>query len=251
MTRWKPKAKSKNWRRVSASRQVGLHDDQIPLRSLLHNRKNVQPVISHLAFEMNDLVIHTYQFIRLYVITCFSNQTDLPVVDEPFVLYCLRVLGTRDNRGRHIANVGLLERLETFYNVEYQPLLHHEKTDLKNKPFLFPHLATQIHTSLSNNAQERFVQHFLRFVNKTTTNITDDKATLSNSNIMCFRCTMKRTSDSTIGKPLICHIFYRPTWPSLFITTSEYIPRVTWKACSIWTRCFLGCVGFLGCYDLL
>jgi len=78
-----------------------------------------------LVFEMNDLVIHTYQFIRLYVLlTCFSNQTDLPVVDEPFVLYCLRVLGTRDNRGRHVANVGLLERLETFYNVEYQPLLH-------------------------------------------------------------------------------------------------------------------------------
>jgi hypothetical protein len=75
---------------------------KIPLRSLLHNRKNVQPVINHFVFEMNDLVIHTYQFIRLYVITCFSNQTDLPVVDEPFALYCLRVLGsvgTRDNLG--------------------------------------------------------------------------------------------------------------------------------------------------------
>ena len=151
---------------------------KIPLRSLLLNHKVVQPVLNHLVFDMNDLVIHTYQFIRLYVLTCFSNQTDLPVVDEPFVLYCLRVLGTRDNRGRHAANVGLLERLETFYNAEYQPLVHHEKTDLKNKTFLLPYLATQIHTSLSNNAQERFIQHFLRFVNKTTTNLTDDKATL-------------------------------------------------------------------------
>ena len=35
-----------------------------------------------------------------------------------------------------------------------------------------------MHTSLSNNTQERFIQHFLRFINKTTTNITEDKAVL-------------------------------------------------------------------------
>ena len=149
---------------------------KIPLKSILHNHSLVQPVINNLVFEMNDLVIHTYQFIRLYVITCYSNKTDLPVIDDTFILYCLKVLGTRDNRGRQMANVGLLESLETFYNAEYQPLLNHEKTNLKNKPHLLPYLATQIHTSLSNNAQERFIQHFLRFVNKTAP--TDDKPTL-------------------------------------------------------------------------
>jgi hypothetical protein len=39
-------------------------------------------------------------------------------------------------------------------------------------------LATQIHTSLSNNIQEHFIQHFLRFINKTTNEITEDKASL-------------------------------------------------------------------------
>jgi len=97
---------------------------KIPLKSILQNRNLVQPVINNLVFEMNDLVIHAYQFIRLYVITCYSNKTDLPVIDDTFILYCLKVLGTRDNRGRQMANVGLLESLETFYNTEYQPLLH-------------------------------------------------------------------------------------------------------------------------------
>jgi hypothetical protein len=41
-----------------------------------------------------------------------------------------------------------------------------------------PYLATQIHTSLSNNIQEHFIQHFLRFINKTTNEITEDKPTL-------------------------------------------------------------------------
>jgi len=49
---------------------------------------------------------------------------------------------------------------------------------LKNTTFLLPYLATQIHTSLSNNTQERFIQHFLRFINKTTNEITEDKAIL-------------------------------------------------------------------------
>jgi len=49
---------------------------------------------------------------------------------------------------------------------------------LKNTTFLLPYLATQIHTSLSNNIQEHFIQHFLRFINKTTNEITEDKPTL-------------------------------------------------------------------------
>ena len=131
---------------------------KIPLKSILQNRSLVQPIINNLVFEMNDLVINAYQFIRLYVITCYSNKTTLPVIDDTFILYCLKVLGTRDNRGRQMVNVGLLESLETFYTTEYQPLLNHEKTNLKNKTFLLPYLATQINTSLSNNAQERFIQ---------------------------------------------------------------------------------------------
>jgi hypothetical protein len=49
---------------------------------------------------------------------------------------------------------------------------------MKNKSFLIPYLATQIHTSLNNNFQEHFIQHFLRFINITTTEITEEKSTL-------------------------------------------------------------------------
>jgi len=32
---------------------------KIPLKTILLNRDTTQPVIDHLVFEMNDLVIHT------------------------------------------------------------------------------------------------------------------------------------------------------------------------------------------------
>ena len=148
------------------------------LKSILLNRNEIQPEINNLVFAMNDLIIHSYQFIRLYVLHCYSNQLSLPEIDETFILYCIKVLGVRDNRGKKSADVELLEKLDKFYITEYQPLLNHEKTNLKNTTFMLPYLATQIHTSLSNNTQERFIQHFLRFINKTTNEITEDKATL-------------------------------------------------------------------------
>lgn len=151
---------------------------KIPLKTILLNRDTIQPVINHLVFEMNDLVIHTYQFIRLYVLNCYTNKQPLPELDETFISYCIKSLGTRDNRGKKCKDTELLETLEKFYQEEYQPLLNHEKTNLKNTTFLLPYLATQIHTSLHNNLQEHFIQHFLRFINITTTEITEEKSVL-------------------------------------------------------------------------
>jgi hypothetical protein len=127
---------------------------------------------------MNDLMIHSYQFIRLYVLNCYSNKLALPEIDNTFILYCIKSLGTRSNQGVKSKNTELLDKLEKFYLEEYQPSANHEKTNLKNTTFLLPYLATQIHTSLSNNAQEHFIQHFLRFINKTTSRITEDKSIL-------------------------------------------------------------------------
>jgi hypothetical protein len=151
---------------------------KIPLKTILLHRDTIQPVINNLVFEMNDLVIHTYQFIRLYVLDKYTKNQQLPNIDETFILYCIKTLGIRDNRGKKGKDTELLETLEQFYKTEYQPLLNHEKTNLKNTTFLLPYLATQIHTSLHNNFQEHFIQHFLRFINKTTSVITEDKATL-------------------------------------------------------------------------
>jgi hypothetical protein len=151
---------------------------KIPLKTILLNRDEIQPVINNLVFEMNDLVIHTYQFIRLYVLHEYSKNKPLPTIDETFILYCIKTLGLRDNRGKKGKDTELLETLDTFYKNEYQPLLNHEKTNLKNTTFLLPYLAIQIHTSLHNNFQEHFIQHFLRFINKTTNEITEDKTIL-------------------------------------------------------------------------
>ena len=49
------------------------------LKSILLNHNEIQPLITNIVFEVNDLVIHTYQFIRLYILYCFYNQIEFPI----------------------------------------------------------------------------------------------------------------------------------------------------------------------------
>lgn len=156
---------------------------KLPLKNILLNRDLVQPVVNNLVFGMNDLIIHAYQFIRLYVLNCYSNKIALPNINDTFILYCIKTLGVRDNRGKKGTDTKLLENLERFYIDEYQPTVNHIKTNLKNTSYLLPFVATQIRVSLSNNAQEHFIQHFFRFINKTTSHITEDKSIYLNLNI--------------------------------------------------------------------
>uniref|UniRef100_A0A6C0LF06 Transposase n=1 Tax=viral metagenome TaxID=1070528 RepID=A0A6C0LF06_9ZZZZ len=174
----KKKKLKENFKTFRHNEKASFQTIKTTLKSVLLNRNEIQPEINNLVFAMNDLMLHSYQFIRLYVLNCYTKQLPLPEMDETFIIYCIKALGMRDNRGKKGADTELLEKLEKFYQTEYQPLLNHEKTILKNTTFMLPYLATQIHTSLSNNAQEHFIQHFLRFINKTTNEITEDKATL-------------------------------------------------------------------------
>ena len=150
------------------------------LKSVLLKYGEVQPIITNLVFEINDLVIHTYQFIRLYIFYCFHNNLVFPIFDDKFtfVKYCIKTLGIKSNSGRKSKDTQLLDTLQQFYNKEYQPLLNHNKISLVNKSHLIDIIAEQIQVCISTNIQEHFIQHFLRFINKTTNKITEDKKEL-------------------------------------------------------------------------
>ena len=150
------------------------------LNSVLLKHSEIQPLIANLVFEINDLVIHTYQFIRLYILYCFHNHLAFPVFDDKFtfVKYCIKTLGTKSNSGRKSKDRQLLDTLQQFYTKEYQPLLNHTKINLVNKSHLINIIAEQIQVCISTNIQEHFIQHLLRFINKTTNDITEDKKEL-------------------------------------------------------------------------
>ena len=70
------------------------------LKSILRNYQDIQPEINKLVIRCNDIVIQTYQFIRLYVLHKYHNKQELPIINKKFIEYCFKVQGTRDNRGK-------------------------------------------------------------------------------------------------------------------------------------------------------
>jgi hypothetical protein len=93
---------------------------KIPIKSILRNKKNMLPLIKELVIRANDLMIHTYQFIRLYILNQYTHQSTIQVINEKFIQYCMKTLGTRDKRGRKCEDplIHELQKLE-FMNFHY------------------------------------------------------------------------------------------------------------------------------------
>ena len=141
---------------------------KVSLKSILRDYNKYSPLINDIVIRCNSIVTETYQFIRLYCLDKFRRNEPLPLLDEKFILYCIKATGTRDNRGKKAEYKELKNELEDFYTSEFQPLLaHKEKHDLRNFSNLLSYLATQIHTGLHNNLKEHFITRLLRFINKT------------------------------------------------------------------------------------
>lgn len=167
---------------------------KIPLKTILCHRKVMQPLLHKLVFRMNDLMIHAYQFLRLYVLQCYQAHTPLPEINEKFCLGIIKTLGYVEQTGRPPKDSELLTTLQSFYETMYQPLVKHSKTNLKNTGHLTPYLATQMATCITTNIQEHFIQHFRRFINCTTSEITKDKDILHEFKNHLLECKYEKVS---------------------------------------------------------
>ena len=138
------------------------------LKSIVRNEA-LLPQIEELVLQCNAIVIEAYQFIRLFCLTKYAQGgDDMPTLDQKFILYCLKAMGERDNRGRKPQNPEMHAELDAFNISEFKPLIAHEdKFKLCNYTQLLAYLATQMHTAIHNNLKEHFVTRLLRFINKT------------------------------------------------------------------------------------
>lgn len=136
------------------------------LKSILKDYENNFPKINDLVLECNEIVIRTYQFIRLYILHCYYNNKDIPKFDKDTILYFIRACGIRDKRGKKSKNKIFEDELTNFYDKEFQSCINNkQKFNLKNKTYLTPYLAQQIQTSFNNNLKEHFITRIRRFMN--------------------------------------------------------------------------------------
>lgn len=135
------------------------------LKSVLKDYETNFPIINNLVLECNEIVIRTYQFIRLFILHKYYKNETIPILDKDTILYFIRTGGIRDKRGKTATNKVFEKELNDFYETEYQPCIKKPKYNLKNKSYITPYLAQQIQTSFNNNLKEHFITRMRRFMN--------------------------------------------------------------------------------------
>ena len=135
------------------------------LKSVLKDYETNFTIINNLVLECNEIVIRTYQFIRLFILHKYYMNETIPQLDKDTILYFIRAGGIRDKRGKTATNKVFEKELNDFYDKEYQPCINKPKYNLKNKSYITPYLAQQIQTSFNNNLKEHFITRMRRFMN--------------------------------------------------------------------------------------
>ena len=105
------------------NKKLNIYIVKTSLKSILIDYNNNFNIINQLVLDSNEYVIQTYQFMRLYFLYCFHNDLDFITIDKDSVLYFMRTLGIRDNRGSKPDNNDLEDKLNVFYQNEFYPLI--------------------------------------------------------------------------------------------------------------------------------
>ena len=54
---------------------------KIPLKSIIKS-KDLLSKIEEIVFKLNKLIIHSYQFIRLYILKCYNSNIPFEITEE-------------------------------------------------------------------------------------------------------------------------------------------------------------------------
>lgn len=162
--KWKEKISRSPFQRKEKSPFITV---KTSLKSILKDPDHNYPILNQLVMECHEIVIRTYQLIRLYVLYKYYHGQSIPHLDKDTILYFIRAGGIRDHRGRKSVDQSFETELDQFYEKEFQPCFKKGKYNLHNKSYLTPYLAQQIQTGFNNNIKVHFLTRIRRFMNLT------------------------------------------------------------------------------------
>ena len=84
------------------------------LKSLI-NDDSITNIIEDVANRVNLLTIEVYDFYRLYILYCYDNDIEFPIIDKPLFIKIFSLVSEKKKAGRPVrTNLDLLEKLKSF-----------------------------------------------------------------------------------------------------------------------------------------
>jgi len=114
----------------------------------------------------HKIIIHSYQFLRLWLLKLYHNKKELPVITVDIIKMVFKTL-IKESAGPKPKgkNLEMLNEFKQFYYDEYKKLDCKNKLDGSNLSQILGYMATDMITNIENNIKLNFVSYVKRFVN--------------------------------------------------------------------------------------
>jgi hypothetical protein len=141
-----------------------------PLKCVLKRYDTLHPIIENAVIDMNEIVVLSYQFIRMYLLDKFNNKQELPTINKQFVLDVIKIISSPNTkRGQktkeeNIKNIKDKADMKRFYNDVFCKLVD-KKPCYSNKTFILAQTANEMITCINTNISTHFVKHLFKYIN--------------------------------------------------------------------------------------
>ncbi len=135
--------------------------------------KNHQTILNDVVIMVHRITIHTYQFLKLYLLHAYEYNTVLPVLNEDLISNIMIILCERSNPT--YKKVGRKPKQETqdlknllldFYDKHYKDLITDNIVlSIINMNQILEYITTDILTAYTNNIKMRYITYLERFIN--------------------------------------------------------------------------------------
>ena len=141
-----------------------------PLKCVLKKYDTLHPIIEKAVMDMNEIVILSYQFIRMYLLNKFNHYQEFPKINKQFVLDVIKTISSpKSNSGQktkeeNIKNIKDKADMKRFYNDVFCKLVD-KKLCYSNKTFILAQTANEMITCINTNISTHFVKHLFKYIN--------------------------------------------------------------------------------------
>ncbi len=139
---------------------------KVPLKHIIKNFEINQPKINDLTIMAHKIVIHTLQFMKMYLINYYNINNKLPTIDASFINCCMKILCKEKATGRPTKTEikELKDTLTLFYNQHYKQL-QLDELEYTHMNTILDYLSISIITDYENNIKCHYVEYVERYVN--------------------------------------------------------------------------------------
>jgi hypothetical protein len=140
---------------------------KVPIKPILKHPDISLPKITNTVILANKIVIHTLQFMKLYLLDYYNKNNKLPEINKKFINSCMKIQCDEKQKGRPPSkNIKKLkEELNLFYKKEYKILTQNEKLTYTHMNTILDYITVDILTMYENNIKLHYVEYLERYVN--------------------------------------------------------------------------------------